>query len=118
MRLPVMDVRFVPRPEPRARRQKTSDELAVLRAEAPTDSRRERIPARRLSEDDLATGLREPERQRLRVWMSGSPASSPSPGSQGVVDALRREGATRPAFIVEMASAFLHPSTTERLLAP
>jgi hypothetical protein len=118
MRLPVTDVRFVPRPVSRARRQGTSDELAVLRAEASTNAPRERVPARTREDDDLSTGLREPERQRARVWSNDDANSrvSSSEASANALDALRREGAKRPEFVIAMATAFLRPSATERLL--
>lgn len=117
MRLPVTDVRFVPRLESRARRQGTSDEFAVLRAEASTNSRREPVPERQRSDDDLAVRMRESDRHRARVWSESAPPTSASQDSSAAaLEALRRESARRPAFVVAMASAFLRPSITERLL--
>lgn len=116
MRLPVTDVRFVPRLESRSRRQGTVDSLAVLRAEAATSAPRERVPAQTRDDDDLSTGLRESDRQRARVWANDDANASPSEASAIALDALRREGAARPAFVVAMATAFLRPSATERLL--
>lgn len=107
------DIRFVPRPVSRARRQGTSDELAVLRAEASANPPRERT-APRSFEVDLSAGLKAPRRERYKT----SPAEW-SPGlSQDALRTLRREGAKRPEFVVAVATAFLRPANTERLLSP
>ena len=118
MRLPVTDVRFVPRPVSRARRQGTSGDYAVMRAEAAADAPHERVPARPRGDDDLSTGLREPDRQRARVWSNDEEKAieSSSDLTADTLDALRREGAKRPEFVVAMATAFLRSSATERLL--
>lgn len=112
------DIRFVPRPVSRARRQGTRDELAVLRAEASANTPRERT-ATHSFEVDLSAGLKELRQQRLRLEEAEktSPPEWSSDLSENALQALRREGAKRPEFVVAIATAFLRPATTERLLS-